>query len=64
MTITQYVIPEDLAAYTAPDQNTVPTEDNGVHGDAVLTDAALGQVTTLLATGQAVHLCDGVCDPD
>lgn len=62
--LTQFVLPDALDAYSPPDQNTIPDGDNGVHSDAILTEAALLQVTQLMQSGEIVHPCDGVCDPD
>lgn len=62
--LTQIAVPDLLDAYTPPDQNTLPETDNGTHGEATITDAAFEQMLTVLATGEAVHTCDGVCDPE
>lgn len=62
--LTQLVLPDALAAYTPPESNVVPTEENGVHGDGPTTPQAIGQALELLSTGLAVHPCDGPCDPD
>ncbi len=62
--LTQIRVPEDLKVYFPPDENTTPELDNGVHNSAVLQDATLNQAMTLYSTGEAVHPCDGVCDPD
>lgn len=62
--LTQYVLPDALAGYTPPESNVVPTEENGVHGGAPTSDLALAQTLQLLNAGEAVHPCDGPCDPD
>ncbi|RME20620.1 MAG: hypothetical protein D6798_20075 [Deltaproteobacteria bacterium] len=62
--LTQIELPDALDDYMPPDENTIPTQDNGVHSNSVLSDVALSQVLTLVETGQAVHPCDGACDPD
>lgn len=62
--LTQYVLPDALAEYTPPEDNTVPTTENGVHGRGPSSVEAVGQAIHLLATGEAVHPCAGVCDPD
>lgn len=61
--LTQLVLPEALAGYTPPDQNTIPDSDNAVHSDAILTEAALSQVTWLMRYGEIIHPCNGACDP-
>ena len=53
-----------LAEYTPPESNVVPTQQNGVHGDAPRSAEALWQTLELLSTGEAWHPCDGACDPD
>jgi len=62
--LSQYILPDAIAAYMPPETNTTPTEENGVHGDAPTTQVAFDQMFALMSTGQAVHTCDGVCDPD
>ncbi len=62
--LTQIELPDALDEYMPPDENTIPTQNNDVHSDAILTDVALSQVLTLVETGQAVNPCDGACDPD
>ncbi|MBI4699716.1 MAG: hypothetical protein HY744_00890 [Deltaproteobacteria bacterium] len=62
--LAQYVMPDELAKYSPPDEAVVPTKDNGVHSGAVVLDAAMKQVRELLANGKIDHFCDGVCDPD
>ena len=62
--LTQYVLPDALAEYTPPSTNTTPSTENGVHGEAPTSAVALEQLSWLLATGTAIHTCDGPCDPD
>ena len=62
--LTQVVLPDALKAYTPPESNVVPDEENGVHGDGPTTDASLWQALTLLGEGLATHPCDGPCDPE
>ncbi len=61
--ITQVEDPALLAAYTPPDQNTIPEVDNGAHGLAS-TESMLDQVRSVLGEGIAVHPCEGPCDPN
>ena len=62
--LTQIRVPDDLAKYFPPDQNTLPALDNGVHNSAVLQDATFEQVALLFSTGLIFHTCDGTCEPD
>jgi hypothetical protein len=62
--LTQYVLPDQLAAYTPPNSNTIPSEDNGVHAGAPTEDSAFQQAIDLFQSGDLVHTCDGPCDPD
>ena len=62
--LTQTVIPDALEAYTPPESNVVPSEENGVHYYGPSSEASIWQALTLLDSGQAVHPCDGPCDPD
>ncbi len=62
--LTQFVLPDNLDAYTPPEDNTVPTQENGVHGQGPSSEEAVGQALHLLATGEIIHPCDGPCDPD
>ena len=62
--LSQYVLPNALDFYTPPETNVTPDTENGVHGDAPTSNAALEQLGYLLATGTIVHTCDGPCDPD
>jgi hypothetical protein len=62
--LTQFVLPDHLAAYSPPDENTIPERDNGTHGDAPRSEPALEQVRALVQNGELVHSCDGACDPD
>ena len=62
--LVQIRVPENLEAYFPPDENTIPETDNGVHNDAVLTEAMFGQAGHLFEYAEIVHPCDGECDPD
>lgn len=62
--LTAITLPELLADYTPPDENTIPVRDNGVHGEVPLAAQQLNQLRALIRDGQAVHLCDGPCDPN
>jgi hypothetical protein len=62
--LVQIRVPENLDSYFPPDENTIPVTDNGVHNDAVLTEAMFGQAAHLFEYGEIVHPCDGECDPD
>ncbi len=62
--LTQVRVPSDLDAYFPPDENTTPETDNGVHNSAVLRDNIYDQIRHLYATGEVIHPCDGVCDPE
>lgn len=62
--LTQTVLPDALDAYTPPETNVVPTTENGVHGNGPTTEESLWQALELLGSGQAVHPCDGPCDPN
>jgi hypothetical protein len=62
--LTQIRVPDDLAAYFPPDQNTLPELDNGVHNSAVLQEATFEQVALLFSTGLIFHTCDDTCEPD
>lgn len=62
--LTQIRVPDDLDVYFPPDENITPEMDNGVHNSAVLQPAMYEQIRTLFETGEAVHPCDGACDPD
>jgi hypothetical protein len=62
--LAQYALPTNLARYTPPDTNTIPSMDNGTHGDAVGTMSALAQLRALMRDGTIVQSCDGVCDPN
>lgn len=61
--LTQVRVPEDLD-YFPPEENLLPEQDNGVHNSAVLQEAAYLQIGHLYSTGELIHPCDGVCDPD
>ncbi len=61
--LTQIRVPEDLAEYFPPDENTIPETDNNVHNSAVLQEATFDQIRHLFTTGELVHPCDGPCDP-
>ncbi len=62
--VAQLLMPDRLASYTPPEENLVPTEDNGVHSDSLQLQPALDQVVRLLHDGVAEQFCDGACDPD
>ncbi len=62
--LTQVRVPDALESYFPPDENTTPETDNGVHNSAVLQEPTLMQAAHLYETGEAVHPCDGACDPD
>jgi hypothetical protein len=62
--LTQIRVPEDLDAYFPPDENTTPVTDNGVHNSAVLRVNIFEQIQVLFSTGEAIHPCDGPCDPE
>jgi hypothetical protein len=62
--LTQVRVPDDLDVYFPPDENLLPEMDNGVHNSAVLQDATYLQIGHLYETGELIHPCDGVCDPD
>ena len=62
--LTQIRVPDDLDAYFPPDTNTIPETDNGVHNSAVLQEATYAQIEHLFRTGEAIHPCEGPCDPD
>ncbi|MFH1469965.1 MAG: hypothetical protein ABIO70_36610 [Pseudomonadota bacterium] len=62
--LTQIRVPEDLDAYFPPDINVIPATDNGVHNDAVLTEAMFGQARHLFEEAEIAHPCEGECDPD
>jgi len=62
--LSQYILPDALAAYTPPETNTTPLEENGVHGNAPTSDVAFAQMFTLMSTGEAIHPCEGPCDPE
>lgn len=62
--LTQIRVPEDLDEFFPPDENTTPETDNGVHGSAVIQDATFLQVQHLFETGELIHPCTGLCDPD
>jgi len=62
--LTQILLPDSVAEYMPPEQNTIPTQNNNVHSDAITTDVAMSQVLTLVETGTVVNPCDGACDPD
>lgn len=64
LVVTQMVLPDALADFMPPDENTIPERNNNTHSDAVRTDAALAQVLQLVATGEVGHPCEGDCDPD
>ncbi|NOY25610.1 MAG: hypothetical protein GXP62_07025 [Oligoflexia bacterium] len=64
MALTQILLPDSVAEYMPPEQNTIPTQNNNVHSDAITTDVAMSQVLTLVETGTVVNPCDGACDPD
>jgi hypothetical protein len=60
----QIAMPAQLADYTPPSDNTLPTEDNGTHSLSVALPTSIEQVVDLLTTGQIVQTCEGPCDPD
>jgi len=62
--LAQYALPTNLARYTPPDTNTIPSMDNGTHGDAVGTMSAFAQLRALMRDGTIIQSCDGVCDPN
>jgi len=62
--LTQILLPDAVSAYSPPDENIIPPQNNDVHSNAVTTDTALGQVLELVENGDAVHPCSGPCDPD
>ena len=62
--LVQIRVPSNLEAYFPPDENVIPETDNGVHNDAVLTEAMFGQAAHMFLYGEIVHPCDGECDPD
>ena len=64
VSLTQVRVPSNLEAYFPPDENVIPETDNGVHNDAVLTEAMFGQAAYMFENGQIPHPCDGGCDPD
>jgi hypothetical protein len=61
--LTAVTLPENLADYTPPESNLIPERDNGVHGEVPLMDTQLDQLRRLMRDGEAVHVCEGVCDP-
>jgi hypothetical protein len=61
--LTAVTLPENLADYTPPESNLIPERDNNVHGEVPLMDTQLDQLRRLMRDGEAVHVCDGVCDP-
>ena len=61
--ISQVRVPEDLE-YFPLDENRTPETDNGVHNSAVLRETMFNQIVQLFSTGELVHPCDGLCDPD
>lgn len=60
----QLAMPDRLMSYTPPDDNTLPTMDNGTHSESIQVATSLEQVTHLFETGEIIQPCDGVCDPD
>jgi len=62
--LTQVRVPDDLAEYFPPDANVTPEVDNGVHNSAVLRDNIFEQIGELFRTGEVIHPCDGICDPE
>jgi len=64
LVVTQIRVPEDLDVYFPPDENTMPEMDNGVHNSAVLRTNIFDQIRELYVSGEVIHPCDGVCDPE
>ncbi len=62
--LTQIRVPDDLDAFFPPDENTIPETDNGVHNSAVLRENIFDQIRELFISGEAIHPCDGPCDPE
>lgn len=63
LSLTQVRVPDALAEYFPPDQNLIPARDNGVHNSAVIQPAMFRQIEVLMTTGEIIHPCDGLCDP-
>ncbi len=61
--ITQIRIPDRLAEFFPPDENTIPETNNGVHSAIIDEAPTMEQVSEVLTTGLLVHPCDGECDP-
>ena len=64
MVLTQIRVPDDLDDYFPPDENTTPVTDNGVHNSAVLRTNIFEQIQVLFTTGEVIHPCEGICDPE
>ena len=64
MVLTQSRVPDDLDDYFPPDVNTTPVTDNGVHNSAVLRTNIFEQIQVLFTTGEVIHPCEGICDPE
>jgi hypothetical protein len=62
--LSQYHMVDSTDAYTPPEDNSIPTQDNGVHANAPLMRHAMDQVINFLKTGEAEQYCDGPCDPN
>ncbi len=62
--LSQYHMVDSTDVYTPPEDNSIPTQDNGVHANAPLMDHAMDQAIHFLKTGEAVQFCDGPCDPN
>ena len=62
--LTQYVMPERIASYLPPDENTIPTQNNGTHSAIIDETPSLLQAVGLVLTGESSHPCTGPCDPD
>ena len=62
--LAQILQPEALARYTPPENNVLPTRENGTHADIVRLEPAIQQLVHLLETGMIEQFCEGACDPD
>ncbi|MBZ0273235.1 hypothetical protein K8I61_14450 [bacterium] len=59
----QYYLVDQVLADPPPETNEPPMSDNGAHSDMVFLDHALEQVKHFLEFGEAIDVCDGICDP-
>lgn len=64
LTDTNTLLDFDYGLPPVPTENVPMTEGDDPHGSVFFEPDAQASIFTFLATGQAVNLCDGACDPE